>query len=317
MPRLEVHLFGKFLVQRGERSLDTIEARKVRELFCYLLLHWKRPHPREALAELLWRDSLGTQSRKNLRQTLWQLQAVLNSQDQSEPLLLVENDWVQLNPKSDLWLDVAIFEQTFALVQGVSGQDLDLPRIHMLEEAVQLYRGDLLEGWYEEWCIYERERLHNMYLVMLDKLMDYCETQEDFETGLIYGLRILCHDRTRERTHRRMMRLHYLAGDRASALRQYERCTTILQEELGIKPAKRTLEVYQQIRADQLSSSNLTLVAAEPPIEIVIPPPLPDLLNNLLQLRRVLRDVEQQLEQSIRAMETVLHLQPKQVALKI
>ena len=37
-----------------------------------------------------------------------------------------------------------------------------------------VYRGDLLEGCYQDWCLFERERLQNAYLAMLDKLMVRC-----------------------------------------------------------------------------------------------------------------------------------------------
>src|SRR5438128_1039451 len=58
-----------------------------------------------------------------------------------------------------------------------------------------LYRGDLLEGWYSDWCLYERERLQHMYLAMLDKLMEYSESHQEYETGQTYGMRALRYDR--------------------------------------------------------------------------------------------------------------------------
>src|SRR5215469_6947387 len=187
-------------------------------------------------------------------QVLWQLQSALGSQHESARAraLLVEPDWVQLNSEADIWLDVAVFEQAYNLVQKTAGQELNGSLAQLLQDTVQLYQGPLLEGWYNDWCLYERERLQGIYLAMLDKLMGYCEVHQDYETGLLYGMRIMCYDRARERTHRRLMRLHYLSGDRSAALRQYEQCTTALAEELGAKPSKHTIALYEQIHADQL-----------------------------------------------------------------
>jgi len=211
------------------------------------------------LADLLWGNNSTTQSTGYLRKALWQLQSALDSQ--TEPingrLLLVDPGWVQLNPEADLWLDVAVFEQAFSLVQGVPGKELDHQRVQTLRSAVDLYRGDLLEGWYQDWCLYERERLQQMYLIMLDKLMAFCEAHGDCEAGLVYGFLVLRHDRARERAHRRLMRLHYLTGDRTAALRQYERCVAALDEEFGVRPVKRTVTLCEQIRADQLGESPL------------------------------------------------------------
>ena len=307
MSTFSIQLFGKFCVRRDQQILEGFEARKVQELFCYLLLHRNNPIPRETLAGLLWPDTTTTQSKKNLRQALWLLQSALGTQNErvNDRVLLVESDWVQLNSAADLWLDVEIFEKTFNLVQKIHGQELDNSTAQLLHDTVQLYQGPLLEGWYQDWCLLERERLQSMYLTMLDKLMIYCEVRHDYETGLLYGMRIMCYDRARERTHRRMMRLYYLTGDRAEALRQYERCAVALEEELGISPSKSTVVMYNQVQADQLDEPVPTLADTETPPEIPAPPLL-EVLGHLAQMQRNLAELQNQLQQSIHLVEMAL-----------
>jgi len=304
---LRVCFFGRFGVQYGEQVLSGFEANKVQDLFCYLLLYRDRPHSRETLADLLWDEQSATQSRKYLRKVLWQLQTALAVRvgPLGDTVLLVEPDWVQLNPEADLWLDVAVFEQAFFLVQGTPGRYLDLQRVRDLESAESLYRGDLLEGCYHDWCIYERERFQHMYLAMLDKLMGYCEACHDYETGLSYGRRILRYDCARERTHRRLMRLYYFAGDRTAALRHYERCVAALDEELDVRPAESTEALYKQIRADRLDSSPPMLTETHP-ASAVTDQSLVVTLGRLRQLHTALVDVQHQLQQEIRAVELSL-----------
>jgi DNA-binding SARP family transcriptional activator len=196
MDSLRVCLFGKFDARFGERVLCGFHRRKVQELFGYLLLNREHPLPRETLAGLLWDDGSTTFSKKQLRQTLWQLQTALEPECEpaSSHVLRVEPDWVYLNPAIDLWLDVSAFEQASALAQGIPGLKLDADKVAALQEAVQLYHGDLLEGCYQGWCLYERERLQSMHLTMLDKLMGYCEVHRKYELGLVYGARILSCD---------------------------------------------------------------------------------------------------------------------------
>jgi DNA-binding SARP family transcriptional activator len=308
MSTLRIHLFGKFCVRRNERVVDGFDARKVQELFCYLLLHRNHSLPRETLASILWPETTTAQSKKNLRQTLWQLQSALASQNEyvNDRLLLVETDWVQLNSEVNLWLDVAVFEQAFNGVQKTPGQELNRSTVQVLQDTVQLYQGPLLEGWYQDWCLLERERLQSMYLAMLDKLMSYCEVHHDFETGLLYGMRIMCYDRARERTHRRMMRLYYLLGDRAEALRQYERCAAALDEELGVSPSKSTIAIYRQIQADQLDEPSPTPIEVDIPPEVPAPPLL-EVLSHLSHLQRSLLDLQNEVEQSIQMVELALH----------
>ena len=311
MSTLSIQLFGKFCVRRNEQVLEGFDARKVQELFCYLLLHRNHSLPRETLAGLLWPDTTTIQSKKNLRQALWQLQSALGSQ--TEPLndrvLLVEPEWVQLNLEANFWLDVVIFEKAFDLVQKVPEQELDAQRVQVLQDAVQLYQGPLLEGWYQDWCLLEREHLQNMYLTMLDKLMGYCEVYRDYETSLLYGMRIMCYDRARERTHRRLMRLYYLLGDRAEALRQYERCAAALDEELGVNPSKSTLTLYRQIQADQLDDPEPMPASQETNASLeVSSTPLIDVLGQLKYLEGSLAHLQNQIQRSIQKVELVLSI---------
>lgn len=307
MLTLNIYLFGKFSVQRDGRELDGLDARKVQELFCYLLLHRDHALARETLASLLWPETITTLSKKNLRQALWQLQSGLGSQNElvSDRTLIVEQEWIRLNPEAELWLDVAALENAFQQVQKIPGHELDNQKAQILHDAVQVYQGPLLEGWYQDWCIYERERLQGVYLAMLDKLMGYCEVRRDFETGLLYGMRIMCYDRARERTHRRLMRLHYLNGDRAAALRQFEHCAAALKEELNANPSKGTVELYEQILADQLEEPKPVSSPVEISLEIseYI---LPGILNRLIQLQAALSDLQAQLGQSIEVVEQAL-----------
>lgn len=309
MSALNIYLFGKFCVRREEQELEGLDARKVQELFCYLLLHRDHALSRETLASLLWPETTTTLSKKNLRQALWQLQSALGSQNESlsDRVLLVESEWIKLNPEAVFWLDVAALENAFLLVQKIPGQKLDNQKAQILHDAVQLYQGPLLEGWYQDWCIYERERLQSMYLTMLDKLMGYCEVRCDYETGLLYGMRIMCYDRARERTHRRLMRLHYLNGDRAAALRQYEQCSSALEEELGVKPSKGTVALYEQISADQPDEFEPTAALTEPHTSFeVTGTPLREVLDQLTQVQVVLNDLQNQVKQTIRDVEQAL-----------
>jgi DNA-binding SARP family transcriptional activator len=260
MPALRIQLFGKLSVMSDGRELEKLDASKAQELLCYLLVHRARPHPRESLAALLWGDASTEKSKKYLRQALWHLQGVLEPQAcdaataAAPDVLRAEHDWVQLNAGCDVWLDVEAFERAFASSQGRHGAQLCAESNEALRAAVALYRGDLLEGWYQDWCLFERERLQNMYLLMLDKLMGYCDAHADYEAGQLYGALILRQDRAHERTHRQLMTMHYRAGDRTAAIRQYQRCVAALREELDVEPDAHTAKLYQQIRADKLDA---------------------------------------------------------------
>jgi len=302
MTALSVRLFGSFSIHDREHVLEIITARKVQELFCYLLLFRERRHMREVLANALWGELSTIQSKAYLRKALWQLQCELGSQNgaSDNPALLVDSEWIQLNEKANLWLDVAEFEQSFAPAQGIPGEKIDNECARALQQAVALYRGDLLADCYQDWCVYERQRLQHMYLTMLDKLVAYCEVHREYETGLDYGSKILLYDRAHEATHRRLMRLHYLSGDRTRALRQYENCVGALKEDLNVRPTDRTIALYEQIKTNQLTELDF------PSALLNTSTSLPELLGRLRQLQVFLEDIQDQLQRHIQVIERTL-----------
>jgi DNA-binding SARP family transcriptional activator len=231
---LYIHLFGHLRLFGDNQPLKFSARPKVLPLWAYLLLNRAKPVPRDALAYLLWPDVLEDAARTNLRRHLYELRHVLPSAPQNAPWLLSQTDTVQWNIEADYWLDVSEFER------------LSESPPH-LAKAVALYTNDLLPQVYEDWIMYERERLRNMYFANLSKLVAQSRTEQDHHQAIAYAQDILSHDPLREDTARELMSLHYQIGDRAGALnvyRQFERC---LQDELGVPPMPETEALCQAI----------------------------------------------------------------------
>lgn len=296
MSILKFQLFGKLKVRNNSQPVIGLDKRKEQELLCYLLIHPDRPHPRETLASLLWGDTSTDKSRKYLRQALWHLHTTLKEvQPGPIEVLSAEHDWVQLNLES-CSVDVATFECAFVNTQGVPSKELDRTGAELLKTAVALYKGDLLDGWYSDWCLFERERLQNMYLTMLDKLMNYSMEHRQYEAGVSYGSEILRYDRASERTYRQLMLMKYSAGDRTGALRLYDRCVAALHEELAVKPERKTTHIYEQIRTGGLAEM-------DQPDQTLMDSSLTEILNRLKRLQSVLAVVQKRVQRDITAVE--------------
>ncbi|MFO7539817.1 MAG: bacterial transcriptional activator domain-containing protein [Chloroflexota bacterium] len=315
MNKLYARLFGKFTVAAQPHTPMILEGAKVQELFSYLLLYRNRPHTREVLATMLWCDASATQCKSYLRKTLWQLQSELEQVLDGclSDFLHVDGEWVQLNTGDRLWLDVAQFEQTFAQIKESPGQTWDDATAKQVATAIDLYRSDLLEGAYQEWCLFERERLQRLYLIMLEKLMNYCEADGHYETGIGYGMQVLRYDLARENSHRSLMRLHYLAGNRSEALRQYERCAKILREELAVEPGRRTKALYEQMVAEELPQGQGPEGQRGEETAVFSPEcSLRQTLQQLETLRSLLSETQHQIQQNIALVEATLHKIPPQ-----
>lgn len=198
----------------------------------------------------------------------------------------VDPDWIQLKSCDQLNVDVTRFDEATRSCHGIPGPQLDPAGRQRLEDAVRLYRGDLLDGWFQDWCLFERERLQNDFLETLEKLVCVCEAGCDSERGLAYARRMLAVDPAREQVHRHVMRLHVLAGNRIQALREFQRCERTLIQELGVKPSQETCALYESIRDGRVDSQwsdpgSIGVASAFPNDQLLA---LADLLNRMQHL---------------------------------
>ncbi len=249
MSLVNIHLLGKFEIDAGGQPFPGFHSQKALELFCFLLLFSNQPHHREKLADMFWGERCVSDSKKYFRKTLWQLQSALNQLPVSgiNDYLSIESNWLQYKQTDDVFLDVLEIEKTYTSLKDKRSKDLTQEEFLAAKNAESLYIGDLLEGCSQDWCLYERDRLKEMHIVILERMMGFCEANCDYEIGISYGKKILACDGVRENTHLRMMRLYYLAGDRTSALRQFETCRKMLKEEFGVEPDETTISIYRKI----------------------------------------------------------------------
>ncbi len=150
MSTIKFYLFGKFSFDIDGKLIDKIESHKAEELLGFLLLNRNQPYSREKLADLLWGEVSPNQANNYLRKALWQLQSALDYYGLSGGLLRVDGEWLQVNPIIKFWLDVAVFEDSFNQTRGTSGRDLDEEQAQNIQHAIEVYRGELLDGWYQD-----------------------------------------------------------------------------------------------------------------------------------------------------------------------
>src|SRR5262245_187034 len=239
MTSLELALLGGFQASAAGHSID-IAGRKERALLAILAMPPGEPRSREKLAGLLWSDRRDKQARDSLKQSLLRLRKSLGSLD---PLPMVtDRTSVTLN-RAEVAVDVQEFEQLV-----LAGMPDDLTR------ATELYRGDLLEGLdvrdpaFEEWLLFERQRLRDHARDALARLVAHHMVGGASEQASVAARRLLALDPLHESAHRALMQIYAQQGQTALALRQYQLCCDALQRELGVKPEPETEGLYQSIQ---------------------------------------------------------------------
>src|SRR5829696_9018657 len=175
------------------------------------------------------------QARTNLRHLLHNLRRSLPDPDR---YLEVTQRTLRWRDDAPRWLDVAAFED------ALDRADREGQAVGALQEAVELYGGDLLQSGYDEWLLEERERLRRRYLEALERLAELLEAAGEHARAIGHAERLLREDPLREATYRRLMRLHDARGDRARALRAYHACAAALERELNVEPSAATRRAY-------------------------------------------------------------------------
>ena len=247
---LHIQAFGKLKLQYQGKWLTRFPTRHVEELAGYLLLHQQVPHDREKLATLLWPDHPPQKGRACLSTALWRLRCFVEQ-------LGLSADEIFHTTRHTIALvlgDTAVLD-TVHFVSLINQAKINPEeRMPMLQQAIVIYRGELYEGIYSDWCLVEREHLARQYLWALGQLMHQYLQTEQFPQALEIGYCLLNHDPLREEVHRAIMLCHQKCGQYNQALQQFQICSDLLQEELGIIPMPETLALYQQILANRFQT---------------------------------------------------------------
>jgi DNA-binding SARP family transcriptional activator len=269
MSRLAVSMLGSMRVTVGGEPVTRFRGDTVQALLAYLVMHPGITFRRQVLAGMLWPDHRESEALVNLRQTLRRLRTAIADDDAGSPFLATTRTTLTFAPESDHWLDVAAFDQALSEIDKHAHTRLEsCPACaRRLEEAIDLYRGDFLQGFsldsalFEEWMVVERERLHRQALEALGHLAACHEESGEYERALAYARRQVELEPWRESAHRQWMRALALSGQRGAALAQYEACRRILADELGVEPGPETAALYECIR----SGGELAVGGARPP----------------------------------------------------
>ncbi len=243
MSGLHVSLLGSPRIEVAGKTFST-DRRKAVALLAFLAVS-RQTHSRETLATLLWPDSDQSRALANLRRTIWELNNGIG-----EEWLESERESVTLRRDGEVWLDVAEFEK---LAQSGALRDL--------QSAAELYRDDFLAGFtlpdsppFDEWQTAQVQSLRQSLTVTLARLSEGHAVQGDYEAAIAAARRWLALDQLDEAAHRQLMKLFAAQGWRSAAVRQYEQCVRVLEEELGVEPAPETEALYQQILHGEVGS---------------------------------------------------------------
>ncbi|MFV0383901.1 AfsR/SARP family transcriptional regulator [Paracoccus sp. (in: a-proteobacteria)] len=245
---ITIVLLGQFSVTGHAGRVADLYTRRSTELFAFLVLEAGRTFHRARLAEQFWAHLPEPRGRKALNTELWRIAAALKAigVDVGAALIRRQNQ-VGYVRQPDHRIDVDAMSRATEVVSSTDPATVDATQLRIVEDAVDCYRGDLLEAVYSDWCLLWRESLRADHSDALEFLLNVAMARQDWAAGLRHGRALLALDPLLEHVHRAVMRCHYHAGNRPLALRQYAACEQILREELGVAPMDETRRIQETL----------------------------------------------------------------------
>ena len=239
---LQVTLFGCPRIVQPQMSEPVALGRKTNELLALLLLHKHQSHHREKLAATLWSESSHESASHSFRTTLWRLRQALEPPGVARGtyLSVTVSRELGFNWRSEYSVDVLDFQSTLKRYDNTDVKIVSSAEIQTVEAALRLYDGELLEGHFDDWIIYERERLRDQFIRGLSALMRAFMRRQDYHQAITCGRRVLAEDPLRESVHRDLMESYANVGQRAEAIKLYEQLRQTLDLELAVAPADQT-----------------------------------------------------------------------------
>ena len=174
MATLNISLLGGVRINRPGPKPEIKLTRALQALFAYLIINRERVHHRAVLANLFWGDHSEERARSCLSTALCRLRNALEQGNGEHYLIMSSTGELGFNPESDHGLDITVFEEKVRQISAKPIQNMGDDDARLLEDAIGLYKGDLLEGFCEDWCLHERELYEDLYLKCLERLMEYC-----------------------------------------------------------------------------------------------------------------------------------------------
>lgn len=238
---LQIHVLGSLRATNylGESVLPA--GRKARALLGYLSLSGGERVPRSRLSSLLWDRVTDRQARASFRQALRQLMSALGPL--AADLIQTTIDTVRLDPRL-CWVDaIAALSSEPAPQQFFSATLNAMPGGELLEDLTGTTDA------FDQWLLGQRTRFsEHVRRLFENDLKQLDETAASPDQRAALARRVITFDPTHEGASRVLMRALADAGEKAQALREFERCRAALRTSLDVEPSSETRSLFLALK---------------------------------------------------------------------
>jgi two-component SAPR family response regulator len=219
-----------------------------RELLLYLLMH-PEGRTKEQVGLVFWPEASSAQLRNSFHVTLHRLRKALTHPE----WIGVVNDRYRVDPAIVAEFDVATFEREIVMARRALNRR-ETGAAASLERTLSLYRGDFLDGEPAgDWHIEHRDRLQRQFIDGLMELGLHHSTDDRHAKAAEIYRRVLARDELHEDAALALMQSLAALGERAQAMRFYQRFAETMRRELEAEPGDELVELFDELKTGTAS----------------------------------------------------------------
>ncbi|HJT56313.1 MAG TPA: BTAD domain-containing putative transcriptional regulator [Ktedonobacteraceae bacterium] len=244
--RLKISALGEPVVLVDTLPVTHWRMAHAMEMF-FFLLESNQPLRKDQIITALWPETDDLEHvNQTFRSTVYYIRQVMG-----DASLLQRSGLYRLDLGAiygEFWYDVAAFQEQGQVAETALKEQDDELAAPALENMIALYKGDYVQAFYSDWCIKRRDELRTAFLEAHRQLALIAWRKEDWNESQLHWQHLLTLDPCLETAHYGMMRCYLRQGKRDLALRQYQRCSRELHEQLHVKPGPALQKLYQHLR---------------------------------------------------------------------
>jgi ATP/maltotriose-dependent transcriptional regulator MalT/DNA-binding SARP family transcriptional activator len=260
---ISLQTLGDFKIKiRGAEIPEEKWVRKIRKLiFAYIML-CRKVLTKDALVDLFYPESDPENSTSTFHQTLTNIRGIIKwavTGSEKKPakdknisipeFLIYENQKLSLNGAYLYDIDVFEFEKLYK--KGSSSETNEYERINYLKDALSLYKGEFLPGYYRPWCEELREKYQNYYISALEEIISILKRQKLYRELAEYSQKLIDADNLNEGAYSSLIQAYLYMNMYKQAEHAAENMKKVFINETGEEPSR---EVQNKI--DKLLKEN-------------------------------------------------------------
>lgn len=244
---MRIYLAGRLMIETAAALLDEADlpARQGRIAFAYLVLNRRRPIPRTELGAAIWGDSSPDAWGASLSALLSRLRRLLRALPGEADISALSGS-VRVSLPDEHWVDLEAARNDLDEAEGLLRSGDPRQAWAPANVACSILERGFLSGEDQAWIVRERDEMRDGHLRSLELLAEIALATGDPGAAVRYAR--LCSKLApfRESAYEREMRAEIQLGNRAEALRTYERLRRLLADELGADPSPALQAAFQQ-----------------------------------------------------------------------